>query len=440
MKTMWLPPTVSLPLLNMIDMFSVSLVVPLLHQYYISAGVTSASQRELLSSLFSSSQIVGGLLIGAASDSKMLSRRNTLLLSFSGSAVAYALIMRGSILFLLCSRVVVGLVKQTQTVSTAMLASYTTKENRTIHMGRLKASTTLAWIAGPSIGAYLYKHVDEFAPAALACAMFVLNTVLASIILPRDDGNASIDIELEKKMATNSSSKFASFSSNIRSCFDSKLLGSVVSSLLLFNWVSRATSYSKMPGYYKQMYGIEPYQRGYLSSYEGLLSLIAQSFLVRPLLRLTGGEQNAAFCAGITLSIISLLESQSSFWVFLFILSPIISVSVSLLALSLMSLVTQVAPNNSIGSVLAAIDVLQSAAAVTVPFYRTLLFTVMAKVSTLQGVSAALGEPNPQIWLLSCGTHWLLFAAITFWLLVRGNHGRSRIDQNHGCKNYKEEK
>eukprot|EP00592_Proboscia_alata_P009046 CAMPEP_0194358996 /NCGR_PEP_ID=MMETSP0174-20130528/6243_1 /TAXON_ID=216777 /ORGANISM="Proboscia alata, Strain PI-D3" /LENGTH=161 /DNA_ID=CAMNT_0039129653 /DNA_START=739 /DNA_END=1221 /DNA_ORIENTATION=- len=161
-----------------------------------------------------------------------------------------------------------------------------------------------------------------------------------------------------------------------------------------------------MATYYEQMYGIEQYQRGYLASYEGLLSLVAQSFLVRPLLRLTGGEKNAAFFAGLSLSITSLLETQSSLWVFLFILSPIIAVSVSLLALSLTSLVTQVAPKNSIGSVLAAIDVLQSAAAVTVPFYRTFLFTVMAKVSTLQGVSAALGEPNPQIWLLSCGTHW----------------------------------
>jgi hypothetical protein len=53
-------PVVSLPILVFIDMFAVALVVPLLFQYYKRAGVTSATQRELLSSLFSGSQIVGG--------------------------------------------------------------------------------------------------------------------------------------------------------------------------------------------------------------------------------------------------------------------------------------------------------------------------------------------------------------------------------------------
>ena len=74
-------PTIVLRILVVIDMFSVSLVVPLLHQYYRNAGIESAQQRELLSSLFSSSQIVGGLLLGALSDVGMLSRRKILFLS-----------------------------------------------------------------------------------------------------------------------------------------------------------------------------------------------------------------------------------------------------------------------------------------------------------------------------------------------------------------------
>ena len=49
--TVNLPPEVSLPILVFIDMFAVALVVPLLVQYYKRAGVTSATQRELLSSV-----------------------------------------------------------------------------------------------------------------------------------------------------------------------------------------------------------------------------------------------------------------------------------------------------------------------------------------------------------------------------------------------------
>jgi MFS family permease len=131
-----LPPTQSLPLLVFIDMFAVSLVVPLLFQYYKNAGVTSANQRELLSSVFSSSQIVGGLVLGALADARLLRRKTILFLSFGGSSVAYALIVYGGFRALIASRVLVGLVKQTMTVTTSMLTKCTTPDNRAKYMGR----------------------------------------------------------------------------------------------------------------------------------------------------------------------------------------------------------------------------------------------------------------------------------------------------------------
>jgi hypothetical protein len=135
-KAALLPPTQSLPLLVFIDMFAVSLVVPLLFQYYKNAGVTSANQRELLSSVFSSSQIVGGLVLGAMTDAQLLKRKTILFLSFGGSSVAYALIVYGGFHALIVSRVLVGLVKQTMTVTTSMLTKCTTPDNRAKYMGR----------------------------------------------------------------------------------------------------------------------------------------------------------------------------------------------------------------------------------------------------------------------------------------------------------------
>lgn len=151
------PPAVSLPILVFVDMFAVALVVPLLFQYYKKAGVVSATQRELLSSVFSASQIVGGILLGALTDAKVLSKKSMLFLSFGGSAVAYLMITYGGFTALILSRIIVGLVKQTMTVTTSMLTQCTTKENRTKHMGRLESSSTAAWILGPSTGALLFK-------------------------------------------------------------------------------------------------------------------------------------------------------------------------------------------------------------------------------------------------------------------------------------------
>lgn len=150
-------PTIALPILVFVDMFAVALVVPLLFQYYKLAGVTSATQRELLSSVFSVSQIGGGLLLGGLTDARILTRKTLLFMSFGGSAISYLMITYGGFTALILSRVLVGMVKQTMTVSTSMLSQCTTEDNRAKYMGRLESSMTAAWILGPSAGGMLFK-------------------------------------------------------------------------------------------------------------------------------------------------------------------------------------------------------------------------------------------------------------------------------------------
>jgi hypothetical protein len=166
-KTILFSPVVSLPILVFVDMFAVALVVPLLFQYYKHAGVTSATQRELLSSVFSASQIVGGVSLGALTDAKILRKKTVLFVSFGGSAVAYCMITYGGYTALVLSRIIVGLVKQTMTITTSILTKCTTEDNRAKYMGRLESSATAAWILGPSSGALLYKctHTTKLSKA-----------------------------------------------------------------------------------------------------------------------------------------------------------------------------------------------------------------------------------------------------------------------------------
>ena len=408
-KGRWVSPTVSLPLLVMIDMFSVSLVVPLLFQYYKIAGVTKASQREWLSSVFSSSQIFGGLVLGACADAGWVRRRTILFVSFAGSALSYALIVYGGLTALVFSRILVGVVKQTMTVATTMLTHCTTKEDRARHMGKLNASSTAAWIFGPSVGALLYKNVDHRAPALLACALFCLNIILAAVLLPCNEEHVESEEKRPKKSLT-------SFSSNVKSCFSSKALGSVISSYLLFTWVSRATSYASMASYYEEMYDMESHQRGYLSSYQQSLSFIVQWALVSPLLTFLKGERRAIVFAAILLAGATFLELQRSLPFFLVCLCPAISLAMAILNLSLRSLVTHVAPKESMGSVLAAMDVLSNATAVSVPFYRTMLFSFLGANNN---ESAQMkGDPNPMKWVASSGFHWVVAALVMGYLLL----------------------
>ncbi|KAL3790034.1 hypothetical protein HJC23_011390 [Cyclotella cryptica] len=422
-------PPATLCTLVMIDMISVSLVVPLLHQYYKNAGVHSAHQREMLSSLFSSSQIVGGVAIGALSDLGMLSRRRVLFLSFLGSAVSYALIIGGGLRQLICSRVIVGLVKQTMTVSTSLMAQYTDTTNRTVWMGRLGASTTAAWIVGPSIGAILYRHVGEYVPAAAAGGLFLVNSLLAAVLLPSDDTNSSKtknDSSCGNDTANVNKKKLnlSSFFANLKTCFSSSTLASVVISLLLYGWVARTTSYANMASFYEEKYGIEPYARGYIKSYQQGLNLLVQSFFVRTLLSVFGGERNSACIAAFALSLATLCEVHATFPIFACLVCPIVATSVEMISVSLRSLLTQVTPKESLGSVLAAMDVLQNAASVTVPFYRTVLFRFLVKnISGKEDEDASMmGDPDPRVWLLSSFVHWAGFATLVSWLLFSRKH------------------
>jgi hypothetical protein len=363
------------------------------------------------------------------------------------------------------------------------LTSFTNRSN--FISSRLTASTTLAFIVGPSLGGFLYKNVDKKAPALLASILFIFNCFLAALFLPNeqvvpsnkldestiihkkdddanvmndddnnndDNNNNDHDSNTNMKMKSpspSSQNKIKVLINNIQSCFSSKQLGSVILSLLLYNWVSRATSYASMASYYEEMFNIEPHQRGYIRSYTSIISFTFQTFFVRKTLSKLGNEYNASCVASFAITVATLLEfgasttsssgsdSNSSFYLFLIIICPIVAISNSILRLSLRSLVTLVAPKSSIGSVLAALDVLNNAASVSVPFYRTFLFQILAPVdessmssssSSSSSTASMIGDPNPKMWLQSSVIHWTITTLVLCVLLLKNN----RHDKVHG--------
>ncbi|GAX12238.1 hypothetical protein FisN_1Hh168 [Fistulifera solaris] len=404
------PPT-TLLLLVLIDMFAVSLVVPLLFQYYKSAGVNNAGQRELLSSLFSTSQIVGGLLMGLVTDARCVRRKSLLFLSFAGSALSYALIAFGGFTALVCSRVLVGLVKQTMTVTTAMLTSWTSRTTRAHYMGRLSAASTVAWIVGPSVGAMLYRYVDPRAPALLACVLFVTNILLAAKCLPTDEESDPPDVDSPSQRIT--------VLQKLKSCFTSQTLGTVVLARLIFTWVAKATNYSQLGNFYEDMYGLEPHQRGYISSYQQFLQFLVQSTMVTAVMRWSGGERQTICFFTALLAFTFLLESFQSLPLFLTVLCPVMSLCFGMTQLSLQSLLTHVVPLHSVFSVLAALDVLQNAVSVSVPFYRTFLFRVLVNAKSDDAHQSSMADdPDPISWIRLSVCHWFVAAVIIAGLLL----------------------
>lgn len=286
----------------------------------------------------------------------------------------------------------------------------------------------MAWMVGPSVGGYLFKNVGPSAPAMFACIIFAIITFTGMLLLPESndgdkfvvDSNISA-AEKEQLPTMSKQTKLGSFRSNLRSCFTSKSLTAAIVSLLLFNWVTRATSYQSMGSFYEDMFGIETHQRGYLSSYRSLLTFVIQNTLVRPLLKKAGSESRAAVFASFVLASATLLESRASLSVYLTVVCPLVSTCVAILGLSLKALLTQIAPKDTIGSALAALDILQNVVNISVPFYRTGLFSMLGYLTTCvkgEVVECVMsGDPEPAVWLLSGAFHWFCFTLVITMLL-----------------------
>ena len=112
-------------------------------------------------------------------------------------------------------------------------------------------------------------------------------------------------------------------------------------------------------------------------------------------------------------------------WMFLIVLSPLISLCMSMINLSLQTLTTQVAPTHAIFSILTALDILKSVVSVSTPFYRTFLFRFLAPPSSTTDATTAVameGDPDPVAWVVSSAVHWFVAACIMSALLLSSQH------------------
>lgn len=274
---------------------------------------------------------------------------------------------------------------------------------------------------GPSVGAYLFSHVGIYAPIYVSLVLFSLNTLLVLFCLPKEEEDRTS--HNDKNQSTKQGDKrtnsgFRRILSNFHACFhsDNPCLTSAVLALLVFQWTLRTTSYKNIATFYETRFGSEPYQRGYLQSYISALTFLVQSSLVRPILSYAGGEVNAACGAAMLMAVANFATVKVNFLQYLVLLCPLNAIATAMLGITLKSVVSQVAPKQSLGSVFATIDVLQNTAQVTVPFYRTFLFSLAQPADNQQN-----GDPDPNQWLISSGIHWLVTTAALSYLLLQGS-------------------
>merc|ERR1712146_54382 len=111
------------------DFFGVGLLTPILPSYLKSAGL-STSEAAGLSSFYYLAQLFGGVLFGWLSD-QYFTRKQVLILSLIGSALAYLLFgLSKHTVLLIFSRILVGTVKHTMTICTALMSDMAVSDEK----------------------------------------------------------------------------------------------------------------------------------------------------------------------------------------------------------------------------------------------------------------------------------------------------------------------
>ena len=177
-------PRALFPVLFM-DMLAVGLVIPLLSLYAKGVG-GSKLFIGALGTAYGVAQLIGSSVLGSLSDS--MGRVPVLQLSLLGAAAGYgtlyyAVAVAHSRAWLVASRIPIGLFKQSQTISRAIVSDCTRAEGRMAALGGLFATIGAGFVFGPMFGGIMSKKA-KFAPPLIAAALFLLAFVVTTVTMP----------------------------------------------------------------------------------------------------------------------------------------------------------------------------------------------------------------------------------------------------------------
>ncbi|XP_017403337.1 major facilitator superfamily domain-containing protein 9 isoform X2 [Cebus imitator] len=164
-------------LVGFLDLFGVSMVVPLLSLHIKSLGA-SPTVAGIVGSSYGILQLFSSTLVGCWSD--VVGRRSSLLACILLSALGYLLLGAASNVFLfVLARVPAGIFKHTLSISRALLSDLVPEKERPLVIGHFNTASSVGFILGPVIGGYLTELEDGFYLTALICFLvFILNAGL----------------------------------------------------------------------------------------------------------------------------------------------------------------------------------------------------------------------------------------------------------------------
>ncbi len=328
-----------------VDLLGFSIILPLL-PYYASTFNASPVMIGYLVASYSICQFIAAPILGGMSDK--FGRRPLLIYSQLGSFAGFILLgFANSLPLLFLSRIIDGISGGNLTIAQAYIADVTPPKERAGAMGVIGIAFGLGFVVGPPIGGLLATHFGYEAPALLA-AFFALCSTSLTLFYLKEHQHVR-----DENMKTGLSYYARVFDymreANLRPFYLIFLFFALPFSL----FISMFSLYGMIK------FNFSTQDIGLFLMYVGLLGVVWQGGVIRPLVRRIGDL--AALRMGMVALLLGLLGLALVQTVTaLAIVAVIFSFGTAITRPTLSSLITQIAPERRKGGALGVSSSLES--------------------------------------------------------------------------------
>ncbi|MFT3850426.1 MAG: MFS transporter [Propionivibrio sp.] len=363
----------------LIDMVAIGLIIPVLPALVGSFSDSPADQAYwygVVAFSFGLSNFLASPMLGALSDH--FGRRPMLLLGFFGLSLSFFVTaLSTSIWGLIAVRIVSGALQTNAAIANAYVADITPPEQRARRFGLIGAMMGVGFIVGPVMGGLL-GAVRLQLPFLVAGCLAVANFLYGYFVLPE-----SLSAAQRKPFRW----RAANPANSLRALARLKGVGSLIG-VVGFSTLAQFVLYTTWVLYTTFKFGWGPKENGWSLAVVGIVSVVAQAFLLGRLLKRYTPQ---------TLTVVGLLSSllanvlwgaaTAGWMMYAIIAANILSTTVSA---SVQSLISSAADSRSQGQTLGAVNSLSSLMAVVAP---TLGAPLLGMVSHLPRGDWRIGAP-----------------------------------------------
>jgi MFS transporter, DHA1 family, tetracycline resistance protein len=351
----------------LIDMVAIGLIIPVLPALVGSFSGSQADQAYWYGVVvfsFGLSNFLASPMLGALSDH--FGRRPMLLLGFLGLGLSFFVTaLSTSIWGLIAVRIVSGAMQTNAAIANAYVADITPPEQRAKRFGLLGAMMGVGFIVGPVMGGLLgaIKLQLQF---LLAGGLAIVNFLYGYFVLPE-----SLPVAQRKPFRWSA----ANPANSLRALARLKGIGSLVG-VVGFSTLAQFVLFTTWVLYTTFKFGWGPLENGWSLAIVGIVSVVAQAFLLGPLLKRYTPQ---------TLTVIGLLSSvlanmlwgaaTAGWMMYAIVVANILSNTVSA---SVQSLISSAADSRSQGQTLGAVNSLSSLMAVIAPLLGAPLLGIVS--------------------------------------------------------------